>query len=56
MADAPRESTAAAFDPAEGVAALGGPALAGGTLPPWFLRAVVAGSALIALAALLATG
>jgi phosphate transport system permease protein len=56
MADAPRENTAAAFDPAEGVAALGGPALAGGTLPPWFLRAVVAGSALIALAALLATG
>jgi phosphate transport system permease protein len=56
MADAPRENTAAAFDPAESVAALGGPALGGGTLPPWFLRAVVAGSALVALTALLATG
>jgi phosphate transport system permease protein len=55
MADVPRENTAAAFDPAEGVAALGGPALGGGTLPSWFLRAVVAGSALISLAVLLAT-
>jgi phosphate transport system permease protein len=56
VADAPRENTAAAFDPAEGVAALGGPGLAGGTLPSWFLTAVVAGSALISLALLLATG
>jgi phosphate transport system permease protein len=56
VADAPRENTAAAFDPAGGVAALGGPGLAGGTLPSWFLTAVVAGSALISLALLLATG
>ena len=33
-----------------------GPPSAAGTLPPWFLRAVGAGSALIALAILLATG
>ncbi len=57
MADQPRdENPAAAFDPAEKVAAIGGPAVSAGTLPPWFLRAVVAGSALVALAILLATG
>jgi phosphate transport system permease protein len=38
------------------VGTLGGPAVGGGKLPPWFLRAVVGGSALIALAILLATG
>src|SRR5882757_9046943 len=52
----PREDPAAAFDPAERVAALGGPSIAGGTLPSWFLRAVVGGAALIALAVLLVTG
>jgi phosphate transport system permease protein len=57
MAEAPRdENPAAAFDPAEQASALGGPAVSGGTLPPWFLRAVVGGSALIALAVLLVTG
>jgi phosphate transport system permease protein len=56
MSDEPRENPAAAFDPAEGVAALGGPTVGGGTLPPWFLRAVVGGSALISLATLLVTG
>jgi phosphate transport system permease protein len=50
------ENPAAAFDPAERVAALGGPSVSSGTLPSWFLRAVAAGSALIALALLLATG
>jgi phosphate transport system permease protein len=50
------ENPAAAFDPAEQVSALGGGSIAGGTLPEWFLRAVVAGSALIAAAILLATG
>ena len=38
------------------VSPLGGPVSAAGTLPPWFLRAVAAGSALVALAILLATG
>jgi phosphate transport system permease protein len=52
----PKENPVAAFDPAERVAALGGPSVGGGTLPAWFLRAVVAGSALVALAVLLATG
>jgi phosphate transport system permease protein len=55
--NAPRdENPAAAFDPAESVAALGGPSVEGGTLPSWFLEAVVAGSALISLAVLLAIG
>ena len=52
----PREDAGAAFDPAEQVDPIGGPTVSGGTLPPWFLRAVVGGSALIALAILLATG
>ena len=56
MADGPRENPVAAFDPAESVGALGGPTLGGGTLPSWFLHAVVGGSALISLAVLLATG
>jgi phosphate transport system permease protein len=54
--DAPRENVAAAFDPAERVGALGGASLGGGTLPRWFLQAVVGGCALISLAVLLATG
>jgi phosphate transport system permease protein len=54
--DRREENPAAAFDPAERVAALGGPTVGGGTLPSWFLRAVVGGSALISLAILLATG
>jgi phosphate transport system permease protein len=54
--ETPRENPAAAYDPAEGVAALGGPAVTGGTLPPWFLYGVVGASALISLAILLATG
>ena len=52
----PDENPAAAFDPAEQVSPLGGGTIATGTLPSWFLRGVVAGSALIALAILLATG
>jgi phosphate transport system permease protein len=57
LPDEPRdENPAAAFDPAERVAALGGASVTSGTLPPWFLRAIVAGSALIALAVLLVTG
>jgi phosphate transport system permease protein len=56
MADGPRENPVAVFDPAESLGALGGPTLGGGTLPRWFLRAVVGGSALISLAVLLATG
>ena len=51
-----REDAGAAFDPAEQVNPIGGPTVGGGTLPPWFLRAVVGASALIALAVLLATG
>ena len=35
---------------------IGGPTVSSGTLPPWFLRAVVGGAALIALAILLVTG
>ncbi len=50
------ENPAAAFDPAERVAALGGPSVSGGTLPGWFLQAVVGGAALISLAVLLVTG
>jgi len=57
MADgAPRGSPAAAFDPAEAVAELGGAALSGGTLPRWFVPAVIGGCALLSLAILLATG
>ena len=57
MAETPRdENPAAAFDPAEQVSAVGGPAVSSGTLPPWFLTAVVGGSTLIALAVLLVTG
>jgi phosphate transport system permease protein len=56
MSEEPHENPAAAFDPAERVAALGGPTVASGTLPSWFLRAVVGGSALVALAVLLVTG
>jgi phosphate transport system permease protein len=57
MNDGPRdENPAAAFDPAERIAAIGGPTVSSGTLPRWFLRAVVGGSALIALAVLLASG
>src|SRR6187455_3031839 len=53
---APDENPAAAVDPAESISPLGGAGAAGGTLPPWFLRAVAGGSALVALAILLATG
>jgi phosphate transport system permease protein len=57
MNDAPRDvNPVAAMDPAERVAPLGGPTVAGGTLPSWFLPAVVAGAALLALALLLITG
>ena len=52
----PKDDPVPAFDPAERVATLGGPTVGGGTLPSWFLRSVVAGSALVALAVLLATG
>jgi phosphate transport system permease protein len=53
----PRENPAAAFDPVEEVAELGGAALAGGTLPRWFIPAVIGGCALLSLAILLlATG
>jgi phosphate transport system permease protein len=52
----PEENPAAAFGPVERTAAIGGPTVGSGTLPSWFLRAVVGGSALIALAILLATG
>jgi phosphate transport system permease protein len=50
------EIPAPGVDPAAGVAALGGDSVVSGTLPRWFLRAVVGGSALLALAVLLATG
>ena len=44
MADTPRdENPAAAFDPAESVSPLGGGQVSGGTLPTWFLQAVVGG-------------
>jgi phosphate transport system permease protein len=52
----PREKPVPAFDPAERVGALGGPSVAGGTLPSRFLQLVVAGAALVSLAILLATG
>jgi phosphate transport system permease protein len=55
-AGGPRENPAAAYEPAEMLPALGGPTLVGGTLPRWFLRAVVGGCGLISLALLLATG
>jgi phosphate transport system permease protein len=54
--DRPEENPAAAFQPAEHVVALGGRGVAGGTLPSWFLQAVIGGAALISLAILLATG
>src|SRR6185437_17126147 len=56
MPDEPRENVAAVYDPAESVSPLGGPTATGGTLPAWFLRAVVGGAALISAAILLATG
>ncbi len=56
MSDAPSENPAAALDPSERVAGLGGSAVAGGTLPNWFLQAVVGGAAIVSLAVLLATG
>jgi phosphate transport system permease protein len=57
MSDPRHENVAAAFDPAESEAGvLGGPTVAGGTLPPWFLQAIVGGCALVALAILLVTG
>jgi phosphate transport system permease protein len=52
----PEENPAAAFEPADHVAPLSGATVGGGTLPRWFLRAVVAGSAAVALAVLLVTG
>src|SRR5689334_3485263 len=54
--DPREENPAAAFEPVDHVAALGGGSVDSGTLPSWFLRAVAGGSALIALAILLATG
>jgi phosphate transport system permease protein len=51
-----RGDPVAAFDPAERVAILGGPSVAGGTLPRWFPQAVVGASALVALTVLLVTG
>jgi phosphate transport system permease protein len=56
MNERPEENPEAAVDPAERVSALGGPSVSSGTLPSWFLRAVVGGSALISLALLLVTG
>ena len=56
MNDKPDENPEAAFDPAETVSSLAAPGVSGGTLPTWFLRAVVGGAALVALAVLLATG
>jgi phosphate transport system permease protein len=56
MNERPEENPEAAVDPAESVSALGGPSVSSGTLPSWFLRAVVGGSALISLAILLVTG
>jgi phosphate transport system permease protein len=52
----PEENPVAEFDPAERVGALGGSSVTSGTLPSWFLRAVVGASALVALAVLLVTG
>jgi len=57
MAEPPREENpAAAFEPDDQVNPLGGGAVESGTLPSWFLEAVVGGSALVALAVLLVTG
>ena len=57
MNDRRDENPAAAFDPAEQEAGvIGGPTVAGGTLPSWFLLAILGGCALVALAILLATG
>src|SRR5947208_1732682 len=56
LADQRDENPAAAFDPVESVSAITGSSVGSGTLPAWFLRAIVGGSALIALAVLLATG
>jgi phosphate transport system permease protein len=57
MADTPRdENPSAAFEPADAINPLGGGSVATGTLPRWFSLAVVGGSALVALAILLATG
>jgi phosphate transport system permease protein len=57
MNDAPRQDPVPAFDPIERAgAAEGGPTVSSGTLPRWFLHAVVGGSALVAAAILLATG
>jgi phosphate transport system permease protein len=56
ISDRPEENPAAAFQPAEHAQAIGGPTVGGGTLPHWFLRAIVGGCALIALAILLSTG
>jgi len=56
VADTQGENPAAAFEPDDQVNPLGGGTVSGGTLPSWFLRAVICGSALISLAILLATG
>ena len=56
MSDRPEENPAAAFDPAEATAVLGGPTVAGGTLPGWFLQAVFGACALVSLAFLLLVG
>jgi phosphate transport system permease protein len=53
MNDRPDENPEAAFDPAEKVSSLAAPGVSGGTLPPWFLRAVVGGAALVALTVLM---
>ena len=50
------ENPAAAFDPAEQTASLGGGGAAGGTLPTWFPWGVVGAAAVISLGVLLATG
>jgi phosphate transport system permease protein len=50
------ENPDAAFEPDDQVNPLGGGSVAGGTLPSWFNIGVVGGSALVALAILLATG
>jgi phosphate transport system permease protein len=50
------ENPAAAFEPDDQVNPLGGGTVASGTLPSWFNWGVVGGSALVALAILLATG
>jgi phosphate transport system permease protein len=57
VSETPREENpAAAFDPAEEVSSLGGGTVVSGTLPRWFVQAVVGGAALLALAVLLVTG